>query len=81
MEGDIQVLVEKWLQSALEVSGNVHDMLHSIPSLASKVDALAHMGEKMCEDAGDCAGTFVRERLEDKFRCLEVDVGGTSGAA
>lgn len=77
MEGDIQVLVEKWLQSALEVSGNVHDMVHSIPSLASKVECLTHTCEKVCDDAG----TLLHERLEDKFRLLEVDIDGTSGAA
>jgi hypothetical protein len=84
LDGDIQVLLEKWLQSALEVSGNVHDMLHSFPLLSSKVDALAQMSEKMCDDAGHFGESFLRERLDDKFRLLEVDLqwpGDSSGAA
>jgi hypothetical protein len=81
MEGDIQVLVERSLQSALEASANVHDMVHSIPSLASKVDAFCHMGERTCDDAGRFGEQFLRERVEDKFRLLEVDIDGSSGAA
>jgi hypothetical protein len=79
MEGDIQFCVEKWLKTALEVGGNVHDMLHSVPSLASKVDTLAHNGQKMCEDAGNFCESILKERVEEKFRLLEVDAGGPSG--
>merc|ERR1719163_2035993 len=81
MEGDIQLLVEKWLQSAVEVSVNVKDMLHSVPSLENKIDALAHMGEKMCTDTNDFGESFPHlvERLEDKFRFLQVDLNGPGG--
>jgi hypothetical protein len=84
MEGDIQLVVEKWLASILEVSGNLKDMLHSVPSLSSKVDAITHLGDKMCNDAGDLGGQLLRDRVEDKFRHLEVFLSGpdgTSGAA
>ena len=76
-------------KSALEVSGNVKDMLHSVPSLGSNLDSLAHMGEKLCgdlcNDAGHFGETVLRERLADKFQFLQVETmdgpGGASGAA
>jgi hypothetical protein len=80
LEGDLQLLVEKGLRTVLETGGNLKDMLHSFPLLEHKVDAIAQMGQGMDHDVTDHAGDFLKERLTDKFRFLEVD-SGASGAA